>query len=45
MVDDADRRRVVKGHGMKGKWHKAKLEAFENPIVVTDARWQNLPQA
>jgi hypothetical protein len=44
MADDANQRRLVRGHGVKGKWHEAKLEAFEDPIVVVDARWQNLPQ-
>jgi hypothetical protein len=43
IVDDADRRRMVRGHGMKGRRHEAKLEGFENPTVVVDVRWQNLP--
>jgi len=43
MADDVDQRRVVKGHGAKGRWHEAKLEAFEDPIIVANARWQNVP--
>jgi hypothetical protein len=44
MIDDVDRRKVVKGHGMKRRQHEAKLKALENPTVVTDPRWENLPQ-
>jgi hypothetical protein len=43
IVDDVDQRRMVKGHGTKGRRHEAELEGFENPIVVVDVRWQNLP--
>jgi hypothetical protein len=40
MVDSANQRRVVKGHGVKGRWHKTKLEALENPTMLANARWQ-----
>jgi hypothetical protein len=44
MANNVDQRRVVKGHGAKGKWHEAKLKTFEDPTIVVDVRWQNLPQ-
>jgi hypothetical protein len=43
VVNDVDRRRVVKGHGMKGRWHEAMLKTLEDPTVIVDVRWQNLP--
>jgi hypothetical protein len=43
MADNAGWRKVVKGHGMKGRWYKIKLKTFEDPTIVTNARWQNLP--
>ncbi len=42
-VDDADQRRVVKGHGAKAKEQEAELETIEDLIIVVYARWQNLP--
>jgi hypothetical protein len=36
MADCAKQKRVVWGHGMKGKQHKTKLEALEIPIVLID---------
>jgi hypothetical protein len=42
MVDNINRRRVVRGHGAKGRWHEAKFETLEDPTVIIDARWQNL---
>jgi hypothetical protein len=44
MVDDANQTKVIKGHGMKGRWHKAKLETFEHPTIIVDVGWQNLPR-
>jgi hypothetical protein len=41
--DDMNQKRVVRGHRAKERWHKAKLKAFEDPTIVADARWQNLP--
>ncbi len=43
MVDNTNRRRLVRGDGVKGRWHEAKLEALEDPTIITDARWQDLP--
>jgi hypothetical protein len=39
MADDVERRRVVKGHGAKGKQHEAKFEALEDPTIIVDAGW------
>jgi hypothetical protein len=39
MVDDVDQRRVVKGHGAKGREHEAKFKALEDPTIIVDARW------
>jgi hypothetical protein len=44
MMNDVDCKRMVKGYGTKGKWHKARLEALEDPIIVANARWKSLPQ-
>jgi hypothetical protein len=44
MADDADQNRMVRGHGAKGRWHEAKLETLEDPTVVANVTWQNLPQ-
>jgi hypothetical protein len=44
MVDDVDWRRVVKGHGAKGRWHKVELKTLEDLIVIENVGWQNLPQ-
>ncbi len=43
MVDNANQKKVVRGHGAKGRRHKAELKALEDPTIVVDARWQNLP--
>jgi hypothetical protein len=43
MVDDMNQKRVIKGHGEKGRQHMAKIKALEGPIVVANARWPNLP--
>ncbi len=43
MVDNVNQKIVVKGHGAKGRQHKVELKALEDPIIVVDARWQNLP--
>lgn len=43
MANDVDQRKVVKGHDMKGKQHDAKFEAFEDPTIIANARWQNFP--
>jgi hypothetical protein len=40
----ANQRKVVKGHGMKGRQHEAKLEALEDPTIIANVGWQNLPQ-
>jgi hypothetical protein len=44
MANDAVRRRVVRGHGVKGKRHEAELKTLENPTIVIDVGWQILPQ-
>jgi len=43
MANNEERRKVIKGHGVKGKRHDAKLEAFQNLVMLTNSRWQNLP--
>jgi hypothetical protein len=43
MMDNADRRRVVRGHGTKGRQHKVELETFEDPTIVKAIGWQNFP--
>jgi hypothetical protein len=43
MANNADRRKVVRGHGTKGRQHKIELKTFEDPTIVIDAGWQNLP--
>ncbi len=44
MADVMNQKKVIKGHGSKGRQHEAKLETFENPTILTDAGWQNFPQ-
>jgi hypothetical protein len=39
MANDVDRRKVVKGHGTKGKQHEAKFEALEDPTTIVDVGW------
>jgi len=35
MVDNGEHKRMIKGHGAKGRHHDAKLEAFQNSVVLT----------
>jgi hypothetical protein len=44
MVDGMNQKRVVKGHGTKGRWCKVEFKALENPILLKDARWKIFPQ-
>ncbi len=43
MANDAKQRRVVRGLGVKRRWHKVEFESFEDPTVIIDVGWQNLP--
>jgi hypothetical protein len=43
MVVAMDQRKVVRGHGAEGRWHKTKLEALEDPTILIDAWWQTFP--
>jgi len=43
-VNNVDRKRKVKGHGVKGRQHETKLKAFKDPTIVAYAGWQNLSQ-
>ncbi len=44
MANDADQRRVVKGHRAKGRWHEVEfIKGLEDPTIVIDVGWQNLP--
>jgi hypothetical protein len=36
MINYAIRRKVVRGHGEKGRLLKAKLKTLEDPTIVTD---------
>jgi len=36
MVNDVNPRRVVKGHGAKGKWHEAELETLEDQTIIAN---------
>jgi hypothetical protein len=40
IVDGANQRRVVRSHGTKGRWHKTKLEALEDPTMLANVGWQ-----
>jgi hypothetical protein len=44
MANAMDQKRMVRGHGVKGRWDGVELQAFEDPIVLGNAGWQNLPQ-
>jgi hypothetical protein len=44
MVNVVDQSKVVRGHGTKGKQHKAKLKTLEDPTILINVGWQNLPQ-
>jgi hypothetical protein len=39
MVNNEKHKRMIKGHGAKGKHHNAKLEAFQNSIVLAYFIW------
>jgi hypothetical protein len=41
MANNADQRKVVRGHGTKGRQHKIELKTFEDPTIVIDDGWQN----
>jgi hypothetical protein len=34
---------MVRGHGAKERWHEVKLEVLEDPTIIVDVGWQNLP--
>jgi hypothetical protein len=36
MVNDADQRKVAKGHGANGKQHKVKLKVLEDLTIVAN---------
>jgi hypothetical protein len=36
MTNDVDQRKVVRGHGEKGRWHEVKLKTLEDPTIVVD---------
>jgi len=36
-MDGVDLRRVVRGHGVKGRRHEAKFKSLKNLTVLTDA--------
>jgi hypothetical protein len=40
MVDNGEHRRVIKGHGTKGKHHDAKTKALQNPtmLIILDGK-------
>ncbi len=37
-------RKVIRVHDTKRRWHEAKLKTLENPTIVINVGWQNLPQ-
>jgi hypothetical protein len=39
MVDAMDRRRMVMGHGTKGRQH----ETLDNPTILANVGWQTFP--
>jgi hypothetical protein len=39
MADNGEHKRMIKGNGAKGKHHNAKLEAFQNLIVLANFVW------
>jgi hypothetical protein len=43
LVNIADRKIVVNGHGTKGRCHKVELETLKDPTILVDVGWQNLP--
>jgi hypothetical protein len=44
MVDNADRKKVIKGRGVKRRQYEAKFETLEDPTIIVNVGWQNLPQ-
>jgi hypothetical protein len=40
MVDVGDHRKVIKGHGEKGKQRDVKLEALQDPTILANDGWQ-----
>jgi hypothetical protein len=44
MANNVDQRRVVKGHGVKGRRHKVEFKALEDPTIITNVGWQNYPK-
>jgi hypothetical protein len=39
-IDVRDHRKVIRGHGEKGKQHDVKLEALQNPTILANDGWQ-----
>jgi hypothetical protein len=37
-MDNVDQTRVVKGHGVKRRWHETGLETLKNPTILANAR-------
>ncbi len=44
MADNMNQKKVVKGHGTKGRWRKIKFKALEYPILLKDVGWKIFPQ-
>jgi hypothetical protein len=44
MANAMDQKKMVRGHCAKGRWHEVGPKAFEDPTILGNARWQNLPQ-
>jgi hypothetical protein len=40
MANNMNQKKVVKGHGMKGRWHKVELKALEDLIALDNAGWK-----
>jgi len=36
MADNGEHKKMIKGHGAKGRHHDAKLETFQNSVVLRD---------
>jgi hypothetical protein len=39
MVDNGEHKKMIKGHGAKGKCHNEKLKALQNLVVLIDFVW------
>jgi hypothetical protein len=39
MANDANQRKVVRGHGANGKWHEAEFEVLEDLTIVANVGW------